>query len=92
MTSPRPTHAVLSAANDASDIIEAARLLATTADRNAMPETAKQCRAIARDLDGWRTRLMEDGETELDGTLQSIGAATEYLPAHAAHIGRGVRR
>ncbi len=92
MTTPRPTHAVLSAVTEATDLIDAARVLAKTADRSAMPETAKQCRAIAHDLDGWRTRLIEDGETELDGTLQSIDAATEYLPAHAAHIGRGIRR
>ncbi|WP_336630779.1 MULTISPECIES: hypothetical protein [unclassified Microbacterium] len=88
----RPTHAVLSTVTDASDLIDAARELAKTADAHGMPETAKQVRAIARDLDGWRTRLLEDGEADIAGALTSIEAATEYLPAHAVHIGRGVRR
>ena len=88
----RPTHAVVSAVTEASDLIDAARGLAKTADTRAMPETAKQVRAIARDLDGWRTRLIQDGEDDLDGALSCIAGATEYLPAHAALIGRGAHR
>lgn len=88
----RPTFAVISAVTEASDLIDAARAIAKTAERHAMPETAKQLRAIAHDLDGWRTRLIEDGEADLTDALACIAGATEYLPAHAIHVGRGIRR
>lgn len=88
----RPTHAVLSAVTDASDLIDAARTLAKTAARNAMPETAKQLRTIARDLDGWRTRLVQDGEDDLDAAVSATLDAAESLVGHAAHVGRGTRR
>lgn len=88
----RPTHAVVAALAEASDLVDAARTLAKTAKANAMPETARQCRAIAHDLDGVRTRLIEDGDEFVPEAIEHIEAATDYLPAHAAHIGRGVRR
>jgi hypothetical protein len=88
----RPTFAVTAAVSDASDLIDAARALAATAAAHAMPETSRQVRAIAHDLDGWRTRLIQDGEADLDGAVACIEGAAEYLPAHASHVARGLRR
>lgn len=84
----RPTNAVVTTVRECTDLIDAARVLADRAKQRRMPETARQVRTIARDLDGWRTRLVEDGEGEVEGARDCIASSADYLAAHAAHIGR----
>lgn len=83
----RTVHGTL---RELSDLTDAARLLQLTAEQHQMSATAAQVRGIAYNLDAARTRLIEDHDY-LTVAQAFVAAASEYLPAHAAHIGRSRR-
>lgn len=80
----RTIHGTLS---ELSDLTDAARILQRRAEERQMVATAAQVRGIALNLDAARTRLIENPDY-LTTAQAFVAAASEYLPAHAAHVGR----
>lgn len=88
MTTPRPTHAVLSVTTDLTELLDGARKLEQLARDARLTATRKQVRRLALQLDAARTALIQEGEAYLDVALAYLEAAALRLVAHAAHIGR----
>ncbi|QCQ16996.1 hypothetical protein [Microbacterium sp. RG1] len=84
----RPTHAVVSLANDLSELIDAATPLANRARGLDLRATARQVEKIAVQLDVMRTVLVAEGEPQLDVARAYADVCADRLAVHGGYIGR----